>query len=182
MAVGSVVPGGSAPVVLFNSAVPPYRGRMWFKFQKALDGSGMSWQIHLSTIKWTAGTRLLPLERGCFSSHLKGAGSLRELPVQTTCVLWTWRKWCSHLTDVLRILSLHFPRGYSLMPEQRWLAAEGDNGDHHLSKAPKQPRSWCISPVHVWGEGGLLTDWCVVLRDVDTEAACCLDNKVLVFS
>lgn len=28
VAVGSVVPGGSAPVVLFNSAVPAYRGRM----------------------------------------------------------------------------------------------------------------------------------------------------------
>lgn len=26
--VGSVVPRESAPVVLFNSAVPPYRGRM----------------------------------------------------------------------------------------------------------------------------------------------------------
>lgn len=94
VAVGSVVPGGSAPVVLLNSAVPPYRERMWFNFQKALDGSGLSWQIHLSTIKWTAGTRLLSLKRCFFSSHLKGAGSLRELPVQTTCVLWTWRKLC----------------------------------------------------------------------------------------
>lgn len=76
VAVGSDVPGGSAPVVLFNSAVPPYRERMWFKFQKALDDSGLSWQIHLSTIKWTAGRRL-PLKRGCFSSHDVGVSNIK---------------------------------------------------------------------------------------------------------
>lgn len=37
VAVGYVVHGGSAPVVLFNSAVPQYMGRMYVKFQKALD-------------------------------------------------------------------------------------------------------------------------------------------------
>lgn len=94
-----------------------------------------------------------------------------------------------HRIDVLRILSLHFPRGYSLMPEtDDWQLRVTMVIITSLSEAPirgrkeKQPRSWSISLVHVWGEGGLLTDSCVVLRDVDTKAGCCLDNKVLVFS